>query len=210
MTESEIRQVIRQELAQQSSLPVGAIFAFPSAKIPKDFLPCEGQELSRVQYPELFALIGITFGGNAKKFNLPDLQGQFIRGLDTDGNVDCDSENRRELGSVQEDCFQGHSHISIGKSTSTEYSGSHQHDVYKEEHGGGMGTIFYSINHDGYANTENCKCGKVQIPSAGSHMHTFTPKVEIGSPQNSTYGCARFSSETRPTNMALIFCIKVK
>lgn len=141
--------------------------------------------------------------------NLPDLQGQFIRGLDREGNIDCDSENIREIGSIQEDSFQGHGHFASGKRTTTDFEGSHQHELYKEEHGGGMGTIFYSVNHDGYANSESCKKGKVKISAAGSHYHSCIPQVEVGEPTNSTYGISRVSSETRPTNMALIFCIKV-
>lgn len=210
MIDKAIINYIEERLASLSIVPVGSIFAFPSINVPSGYLPCEGQELSSSQYPELYSIIGNTFGGNEKIFNLPDLQGQFIRGLDREGNVDCDSEEIRELGSVQEDSFQGHGHVAVGKRATTEYDGSHQHEVYKEEHGGGWGVIFYSVNHDGYANSENCKKGKVKIPSAGYHAHNFTPQVEVGEPTNSTYGVARVTSETRPTNMALIYCMKVK
>lgn len=210
MIDKEILRFIEEKISSLDILPTGAIFAFPSASIPDGYLPCEGQELSTSQFPKLYSVIGNTFGGNKKVFNLPDLQGQFIRGLDRDGNIDCDSENIRDLGSIQEDSFQGHGHIAIGRRTVTDYDGSHQHELYKEEHGGGMGTIFYSVNHDGFAYSENCKKGKVKISSAGSHNHSFTPQVEVGEPVNSTYGISRVTSETRPTNMALIFCIKVK
>ena len=50
MTEDSIRQLIRQELQNGSLMPIGAIIAFPSEKIPNGFLPCEGQELSRKQF----------------------------------------------------------------------------------------------------------------------------------------------------------------
>lgn len=210
MTEDSIRQLIRQELQNGSLMPIGAIIAFPSEKIPNGFLPCEGQELSRKQFPELSEVLGNTFGGSTSTFNLPDLQGQFIRGLDREGNMDFDEEgNIRKIGSIQEDSFQGHGHFASGKRTTTDFEGSHQHELYKEEHGGGMGTIFYSVNHDGYANSESCKKGKVKISAAGSHYHSCIPQVEVGEPTNSTYGISRVSSETRPTNMALIFCIKV-
>lgn len=209
MIDKEIIKYIEEKISSLDILPIGAIFAFPSTGIPNGYLPCEGQELSTRQYPQLYALIGNTFGGNQRTFNLPDLQGLFIRGLDREGNIDCDSENIREIGSIQEDSFQGHGHIASGKRTTTDFEGSHQHELYKEEHGGGMGTIFYSVNHDGYANSESCKKGKVKISAAGSHYHSCIPQVEVGEPTNSTYGISRVSSETRPTNMALIFCIKV-
>lgn len=49
------------------------------------FLPCNGAEVSRNTYAELFAKIGTTYGsGNGSTtFNLPDLRDKFIRGLGT-------------------------------------------------------------------------------------------------------------------------------
>lgn len=208
MTEQEIRKLIAQEISNH--FPVGMIFAFPAEAIPENFLPCEGQELPKKQYPALFALIGNSFGGAGTTFCLPDLQGQFIRGLDREGNLDMEENgDLRRLGSIQEDAFQGHQHTLKTDSDTTAGSGSHQHEMYKEEHGGGMGTIFYSVNHNGYANSESCKKGKVNIPSSGYHWHSL-PKMDVLDATNSSYGEIRVSSETRPTNVALIFCIKVK
>jgi microcystin-dependent protein len=44
---------------------------------------CNGQELARLDFPELFALIGTNFGAgdSATTFNLPDYRGKFLRGL---------------------------------------------------------------------------------------------------------------------------------
>ena len=44
---------------------------------------CNGQAISRAEYPNLFALIGTNFGaGNGSTtFNLPDYRGKFLRGL---------------------------------------------------------------------------------------------------------------------------------
>ncbi|MBQ8676869.1 MAG: tail fiber protein [Alphaproteobacteria bacterium] len=48
-----------------------------------NWLLCNGQEVSRDDYSELFALIGDNFGaGNGvTTFNLPDYRGKFLRGL---------------------------------------------------------------------------------------------------------------------------------
>jgi microcystin-dependent protein len=44
-----------------------------------------GQQLSLNQYTALFALIGVTYGGNGQTtFNLPDLRGKVIVGANTD------------------------------------------------------------------------------------------------------------------------------
>lgn len=204
MNNTEYDNLLRQ--LRKDLVPVGSILAFPSKKVPDGYMPCEGQELSIRLYPELYEVIGHTWGGNKSSFCLPDLQGQFIRGWDREGDVDPE----REFGKNQEDSFQGHAHMASGENSTTDYGGSHQHELYKEEHGGGMGTLFYSVNHDGYAHSESCKKGKVRISPAGSHYHSFTPQVVVGDPINSTYGVSRVALETRPKNIALSFCIKVK
>lgn len=47
------------------------------------WLLCNGQEVSRSEYPSLFNLIGINFGSGdgINTFNLPDYRGKFLRGL---------------------------------------------------------------------------------------------------------------------------------
>jgi len=203
MNNSDYENLLQQ--LRKDLVPIGSIFAFPAKKVPDGYLPCEGQELSIQLYPELYELIGHTWGGGKSSFCIPDLQGQFIRGWDREGDIDPE----REFGRQQEDAFQGHNHVFKVDSTTTVGAGSHQHEMYREEHGGGLGTIFYSVNHDGYANTESCKKGKINIPSSGFHRHDL-PQMNVLDAANSTFGKIRVSSETRPTNVALIFCIKVK
>ena len=65
-------------------VPVGTIVAFGgyTYNIPSSWVLCDGRELSRMQFKELFAIIGTTFGegdGNTT-FNLPDTRGLFLRG----------------------------------------------------------------------------------------------------------------------------------
>lgn len=51
---------------------------------------CNGQEVNRVTYSELFALIGTNFGqgDGTTTFNLPDYRGKFLRGLGGDSADD--------------------------------------------------------------------------------------------------------------------------
>lgn len=55
-----------------------------------NWLLCNGQAVSRTQYPALFAVIGVSFGSGdgVSTFNLPDYRGKFLRGLggDSAGN----------------------------------------------------------------------------------------------------------------------------
>ena len=91
------------------NVPVGTILIWPAGAAPNGFMLCNGVARSRTTYASLFAVIGVTYGigDGSTTFNLPDLRGYFIRGLDTIQIVDPDV---RVLGSIQTDKFQGHKH----------------------------------------------------------------------------------------------------
>jgi microcystin-dependent protein len=67
----------------------GAIFPFPSDNVPTGWLLCNGSAVSRQTYSALFSVIGLTYGSgdNRTTFNLPDLRGRTIVGLETMGGV---------------------------------------------------------------------------------------------------------------------------
>lgn len=79
-----------------------AFFASPNA--PSGWLKCNGAAISRTVYDNLFAAIGTTFGSGDGRttFNLPDLRGEFLRGLDDGRGVD----SNRRMGSSQSDAVQ--------------------------------------------------------------------------------------------------------
>jgi hypothetical protein len=51
--------------------------------VPAGYLELAGQAISRTTYSALFALFGTTYGvgDGSTTFNLPDLRGEFVRGL---------------------------------------------------------------------------------------------------------------------------------
>lgn len=206
----EIRSIIEQ--LKEELLPIGSILIYPSEKIPSSFLPCDGRELSKKAYPELYTLMKGTWEETKYSFFLPDLRGQFVRGWDDGDGADPDSgaDSVRKIGSKQTDAFQGHGHETEQIKGSTSSDGSHTHNVYREKHGGGMGTIFYSLNHENNCFSDSCKIGTANIRSSGYHNHSFEINVNVTSPKNNTYGPVRYATETRPKNIALMFCIKVK
>ena len=67
------------------TLPVGTIIPYAGTTIPSNYMKCEGQELSRIEYDILFSAIGTTYGaGNGTTtFNLPNLKGRVITGIDS-------------------------------------------------------------------------------------------------------------------------------
>ena len=88
---------------------IGSIetFAGVAAKIPEGYLLCNGQEVSRTTYKDLFDVIGTTYGSSTgTTFKVPDLRGEFIRGFDNSRGVD----SGRTFGSWQVDDFKSHRH----------------------------------------------------------------------------------------------------
>lgn len=95
----------------------GMIAYFARTSAPTGFLKCNGAAVSRTTYANLFEAIGTTFGvGNGSTtFNVPDLRGEFIRGLDDGRGVD----SGRALGASQSDEIASHRHTIAGPSGHT-------------------------------------------------------------------------------------------
>jgi hypothetical protein len=126
----------RLDIVERAINP-GTIVAFGGATPPEGWLLCDGSALRSddPQYKALFAAIGTNWGdgtscGRGAKykvidkgtdFNIPDLRGYFLRGLDESGeNRDPDIPGRTSLlhggkvkgsvGSYQDDQFKQHHH----------------------------------------------------------------------------------------------------
>lgn len=55
---------------------LGAIELLPYTFVPMDWLVCDGSLLSINQYQALYAVLGITYGGNgSSNFAIPNLKG---------------------------------------------------------------------------------------------------------------------------------------
>lgn len=93
-----------------SALPflVGQVIFTAGSTVPSGFLKCNGAEVSRITYAALFTVCGTIYGAGdgSTTFNLPDLRGEFLRGLDDGRGVD----SGRALGSWQSDSFKAHTH----------------------------------------------------------------------------------------------------
>ncbi len=94
--------------ALTSAVSAGAVSYFARATAPAGWLAANGAAVSRTTYADLFAAIGTTFGaGNGSTtFNLPDLRGEFVRGLDDGRGIDAG----RSLGSAHASQNLAHTH----------------------------------------------------------------------------------------------------
>lgn len=69
------------------AVPAGVVVPFAGATSPSGWLLCHGQAVSRTDYGALFTAIGTTYGtgDGSTTFNLPDLRGRVVAGLDNMG-----------------------------------------------------------------------------------------------------------------------------
>jgi len=76
----------------KAPVPPGVCIPIATAAIPSGWLPCTGQAVSRLAFAALFAVIGETFGvgDGISTFNLPDLRGRVVAGLDNMGGTSAD------------------------------------------------------------------------------------------------------------------------
>lgn len=141
----------------------GYVLPFATSTVPNGFLECNGAELSRTTYANLYAVIGDTYGAGdgSTTFNIPDLRGEFIRGFDNGRGVD----SGRAIGTAQIDEFKSH-------------------------------------NHNGYERTISIASNSNYRFSSPSDTSNPSPTVNSNTVQNSG------GSETRPRNIAMMYCIK--
>lgn len=108
--------------------PTGLVNYFAQSSCPAGYLAANGAAVSRTTYAALFAAISTTYGsGNGSTtFNVPDLRGEFIRGLDSGRGVD----SERALGSAQGDAVEPHSHALKTQNLASGSGASGIHGVY--------------------------------------------------------------------------------
>lgn len=199
--------------APDNSAPIGSIVAFagPPGRIPSNWMVCDGRKLSDVQFPELHKQIGNTWGGDgAPNFYLPDLRGQFLRGVDRkqDGTADAtlrdpDRDSRDSFTPPDAPAnpgntgnavgsFQGSATSRPGTQFVTDNPGDHYHGDPTWNGLGGPYELATSYRGPG-----GYDYGPQSAPTtnAGAHTHVITGGGD---------------RETRPVNAYVYFIIRVK
>ncbi|MCP4134598.1 MAG: hypothetical protein GY754_26730 [bacterium] len=125
--------------------PPGTIAPFAGDTIPDGWLLCDGQSYGRTGYSELYQAIGTAWGTpDSASFNVPDLRGIFLRGVDGGVGRDPNAGLRSAMnpggntgnavGSFQLDELMTHSHSTVqmisdhyvdGVDSTTTHSGDH-------------------------------------------------------------------------------------
>ena len=166
---------------QLKSELIGEVAFFARTTPPNGWLKANGAAVSRTTYAALFAAIGTTFGeGDGRStFNLPDLRGEFVRGLDDGRNVD----SGRRLGTPQGDAIRN----ITGKLDSSAMGSGNQVLEGKMVASGAIGTTYQQRQWSG----DQGVWGEQSV-SFDFDASRVVPTA----------------NENRPRNVALLACIK--
>ena len=122
-------------------VPAGAMMPFGGEEAPEGWLLCDGQEINKADYNELWIAIQHNFkdaslvsDNGVAKFTLPDFRGRFALGLDNMGGP---SANR--VTNLAADAIGGNAGVE-STAIATNNLPEHEHDLE-----GASGTQFYGI-----------------------------------------------------------------
>lgn len=174
-------------------VPPGALMPFARATAPTGWLKCNGQAVSRTTYANLFAAIGTTFGtGNGSTtFNVPDLRGEFLRGLDDGRGID----TGRAIGTSQSDQNKQHNHGITDP--------GHAHSINDPGHAHSQITCVDAGSGGVPAGTTK----PYYIPGSGSTGASGTGVTVSGAATGISINNSG-GNEARPRNIAALYCIK--
>ena len=81
-TKKEIDEKLDNPTITGDTLPVGSVVEWTGTQTPQGWLLCDGREVSRTTYSELFAAIGTVWGAGdgSTSFNIPDYRDKFVLG----------------------------------------------------------------------------------------------------------------------------------
>lgn len=183
-----------------TSTPAGVMAPFAGSTAPGGWLICDGSAVSRAQYSDLFASIGVAWGNGdgSTTFNLPDLRGRVPVGrnagtfssLAGTGGVESVTLSAAQSG------LPSHSHgVSAGigsggshsHSASADSQGNHNHTVNQTylqsltygtaANGGGTTIVNGGGSSSPTTNTNGSHTHNVSVGSAGDHTHGISVSI---------------------------------
>jgi microcystin-dependent protein len=153
---------------KNSGIPVGSIIMSAgtsySSTISNGRCPCDGRSLSTSEYPELFNVIGYTYGGSGGSFNVPKLMPDLTVG----------SNN---TVTFNEYYISGRSNQTLGSSAG---STTHNHSLPPTT----SPSAVQNTSADDHYHTINTRTA---TPITGAHNHNYTTgAMALGNPPNPT------------------------
>ncbi|MBC5712469.1 tail fiber protein [Hungatella sp. L12] len=173
---------------KEDGAPVGTVISYMGTKAPEHYLVCDGAVINIADYPYLaeqikdeFGAVDYFGGDGTSTFAVPDLRNKFLRGY----HGEAEKQLSGEIGEQQKST----DHILFDKRGETDENGVLQIGVLKEQ------VLPQNIDDMVLKTTD----------SDGIYISQFSPSVSQISSKDKLVGCFYNS---RPTNVAVLYCIK--
>jgi len=188
--------------ANADNIPVGTIFPYAGATLPAGWLWCDGSLVLTSSYPDLYGAIGNAWGVTGSSFNLPDLRGYFMRGVDymkNTFNTGTGLAGNDPDGTIRTIAAPGGNAGNLVGSKQTDENKTHNHTGTVGGDGSHVHTIpFVKVGSNARANgtEEDWIQGAANgVGGNGAHSHTVTINDYTG-------------KESRPKNVNVNYIIK--
>jgi microcystin-dependent protein len=175
--------------------PAGVISQFAGTTAPIGYLLCQGQTLTTTSYPDLFAVLGYTYGGSGTSFKIPDLQNRVPVGRGSGTFASLNSTGGAETVAISIAQMPVHTHTQDSHNHS---QNSHSHYAISSANPyyglagfgaawGGLGMFpriadgSYQINHDtgGATATNNATTATNQNTGGGQAHNNLQPYIVV-------------------------------
>jgi hypothetical protein len=205
-----------------TSPPVGTIVPFAGEWPPKKddtqswteqelgWMLCDGRSFPQTDFKLLAAAISTAWGGNASNFNLPDLRGQFLRGVDDSPNT---TASGGRVGTARNDPeSDGRTRAGAG-GNSGDKVGSMQPDATKmpterfKTAGGGKHTHRLELHIGWGAGNKGAGYGRAD---GNSPLNLWPGTVFDDQQSEHDHRIVGGDQETRPKNVYVYYVIKFK
>lgn len=134
-------------------VPVGCVFPYFSTTAPRGYLYCDGSGYDVTLYADLSNAIGYTFGGSGSTFNVPDLRGRTIFGVNGTSFAAIADVSGAETHTLVEANVPAHTHTvplvtntDVQSGTGTQVASYNVGGTLTTSTGSGTGTAFNIIN----------------------------------------------------------------
>jgi hypothetical protein len=202
---------IKSTISGSSSAPPGSVMTYAGPTCPTGYLSADGSSYLISSYQNLanaFLKSGSSYvwgSADATHFNVPDMRGEFVRGVDAAGLRDPSVSTRTNtsgatvggvVGSYEADQIQGH-----------------KHDISDPGHKHwSMSNLGGDYTGWGYAGNLTGGVSAVNGAGLGNGNNRTSPEVTNvlvqGVTSDGINGTPRSGNETRPKNVMMNFCVK--
>ena len=216
-------------LGNVTQVPAGIVSAFAGVTAPAGWLMCYGQAVSRTEYSALFTALSTTYGSGdgSTTFNIPDLRGRAIAGVDNMGGSDAGRlSTANTLGTATgtetvtltsaESGVPAHSHPNTASFTGNAASHSHTQDAHSHSyqiniiHSDGQEVVSEYLGTGlGYGAARRRYSDGTNNATATNQSTSITPSgsVSMSNANNTAANAASAHSNMQPT-IVLNYIIK--